>query len=73
MVLFPGWVGQSAPAHDDEAGVCVGTSVEMIGHTSRSRQLKIFDVASSGEVSTANIFKYLCVVLYDFIFIIKVY
>ena len=58
LVLFPGWVGQSAPAHDDEACGCVGISVEMTGHTStRSRQLKLFDAACSGEVSTANILK----------------
>ena len=58
LVLFPGWVGQSESAHDIDAWVCVGTSVEMIGHTSPlSRQLKLFDSACSGEVSTANIFK----------------
>ena len=38
-------MGQSAPAHDDDAWGCVGTSVEIIGHTSPlSRQFKLFDV-----------------------------
>ena len=55
LVLFPGWVGHSSPAHDDDVWGCVGTSVVMIGHTSPlSRQLKLFDAACSGEVSTAN-------------------
>ena len=56
LVLFPGWVGQSAPAHDDDARGCVRTSVEIIEHTSPlSMPLKLFDVTCSGEVSTANI------------------